>query len=135
MPAAAVASFTPAIAGISGTWVGASGETWADMGMPYRQRKSSWPGLSRHPRLPADRRGHKTWMPGTRPGMTIVNTIGFEEVTANSYFFAGAILESAGAAASGVAAASGFAAASGCAGVAAAWSIRSTLAVSRSLAT
>src|SRR5580704_1086005 len=47
MPAAAVASFTPAIAGISGTSVGASGETAVDMGMPYRQRKSSWPGLSR----------------------------------------------------------------------------------------
>jgi hypothetical protein len=32
MPAAAVASFTPAIAGISGTWVGASGEMADDMG-------------------------------------------------------------------------------------------------------
>src|SRR5258708_5498305 len=32
MPAAAVASFTPAISGISGTSVGASGETAVDMG-------------------------------------------------------------------------------------------------------
>jgi hypothetical protein len=46
----------------------------------------------------------KTWMAGTSsaktcfallaPAMTIVNTIGFVEVTANFYFFAGAILES-----------------------------------------
>jgi hypothetical protein len=67
----------------------------------------------------------KTEMAGTSPAMTVVNTIGCEEVTANSYFFAGAILESAGLAASGLA--SVFAAS--------AWSMRSTLAVSRSFAT
>jgi hypothetical protein len=31
---------------------------------------SSWPGLSR-PSTPFLRVGAKTWMPGTRPGMTI----------------------------------------------------------------
>src|SRR5665647_1577659 len=36
MPAAAVASLTPAIAGISGTSVGASGETADDMGQFQR---------------------------------------------------------------------------------------------------
>ncbi len=41
-------------------------------------------------------------MAGTSPAMTFVNTIGFEEVTANFYFFAGAILESAGFGASGL---------------------------------
>jgi hypothetical protein len=35
-----------------------------------------------------------TKMAGTSPAMMVVNTIGFEEVTANSYFFAGAIVES-----------------------------------------
>src|SRR5580700_5171935 len=107
MPAAAVASLTPAIAGMSGTSVGVSGETEDDMAKSEND-KMRWPGHS--------------------PAIAIVNTIGCEEGTANSYFFAGAILESAGAAASGLA--SGFAARS-----AAAWSMRSTLAVSRSLAT
>jgi hypothetical protein len=66
----------------------------------------------------------KTLMAGTfSPAITIVNTIGVEEVTADSYFFAGAILASAGFIASGFAAS------------AAGWSSRSTLAVSRSLAT
>src|SRR5271168_4097152 len=46
MPAAAVARLTPAIAGISGTSVGESGETEEDM---------SW--------IPI-----KTWMPGTKAG-------------------------------------------------------------------
>ena len=60
------------------------------------------------------------------PAMTMVNTIGLEEVTAIFYFFAGAILESAGLAASGLA--SVLAASAGL-------SMRSTLAASRSLAT
>src|SRR5207342_224966 len=48
MPAAAVASLTPAIAGISGTSVGASGETAVDMGTSESGYKwLSWPGLSR----------------------------------------------------------------------------------------
>jgi hypothetical protein len=34
MPAAAVASFTPAMSGRAGTSVGASGETEVDMGFP-----------------------------------------------------------------------------------------------------
>ena len=56
-------------------------------------------------------------MAGTRrlaliPAMTIVDTIGFEEVTADFYFFAGAILASAGFIASGFAA-SGLAASAG----------------------
>jgi hypothetical protein len=70
-----------------------------------------------------DCRGFKTLMAGTFcPAIMIVNTIGVEEVTADFYFFAGAILASAGFIASGFAAS-------------AAWSRRSTLAVSRSLAT
>ena len=58
-----------------------------------------------------------------KPAMTTVNTIGFDEVTANFYFFPGAILESAGLAASGLAA------------VSAGLSMRSILAASRSFAT
>src|SRR6202040_651634 len=44
MPAAAVASLTPAMAGMSGTWVGASGETGVDMrasGFEGRKRSVS----------------------------------------------------------------------------------------------
>jgi hypothetical protein len=63
-------------------------------------------------------------MAGINPAITIVNRIGFAEVTADSYFF-GAILLSAGFAASALAS---VAAASGL-------SMRSTLAVSRSFAT
>jgi hypothetical protein len=59
-----------------------------------------------------------------KPGHDVVNTIGFEEVTAISYFFAGgAIFDSAGLAASGFAA------------VSSGLSRRSTLAASRSFAT
>ncbi len=62
----------------------------------------------------------KTWMAGTSPAIAMLNTIGCEEATANSYFFAGgAILESAGL----VSAAS------------AGLSMRSIFAASRSLAT
>src|SRR5665213_828160 len=104
----------------------------------------------------------QTSMAGTSPAITHVNTIGLEEVTANFYFFAGAILESfaasgalvsealvsealvsealvsealvSAALASGLAV-SGFAASGVAAGVLAAWSMRSILAPSRSLAT
>src|SRR5882724_7267640 len=41
MPAAAVASFTPAITGMSGTWVAASGETVVDIGTSGFQGKGS----------------------------------------------------------------------------------------------
>ena len=85
-----------------------------------------------HPRLAAHA-SLKTSMAGTSrantrydPAMTSVNTIDCEEVTAIFYFFAGAILESAGLAASGLVS---FLAAS------AGLSMRSTLAASRSLAT
>ena len=55
-----------------------------------------------------DRHGVKTLMAGTfSPAITIVNTIGVEEVTADFYFFDGAILESAGFIASGLAASVG----------------------------
>jgi hypothetical protein len=39
MPAAAVASFTPEITGMSGTWVGARGETALDMGQNPNKRQ------------------------------------------------------------------------------------------------
>src|SRR5207302_81047 len=54
MPAAAVASFTPAIAGISGTSVGARGEMVVDMRAPSStrfNRRRTWAGpprLARH---------------------------------------------------------------------------------------
>src|ERR1700748_2481217 len=41
MPAAAVASLTPAISGMAGTSVGASGETEGDMGFPAGRAKGS----------------------------------------------------------------------------------------------
>src|SRR5258707_14576809 len=97
MPAAAVASLTPAIAGISGTSVGARGETAVDMRAPSSTGSNNrhariYTGLPRpQGRSTASRRrmaGH------FGPAMTTVNTIGLEEVTANFYFFAGAILES-----------------------------------------
>src|ERR1700690_947871 len=48
MPAAAGASFTPEITGMSGTWVGARGETADDMGAPYLDNNRwSWPDLFR----------------------------------------------------------------------------------------
>src|SRR5256885_6855112 len=125
MPAAAVASLTPAIAGISGTSVGARGEMVVDMRAPSStrfNRSRTWPG---HPRP----EGQSTRSPrhGTAgrfgPAMTTVDTIGLKEVTAISYFFAGgAILESAGLGASVLAASAGL-------------SMRSTLAASRNLAT
>src|SRR5665213_2227925 len=108
MPAAAVASFTPEITGMSGTWVGARGETALDM---EQIRKSD--------------RTEQMVMAGINPAMKIVNTIGFGEVTADCYFFIGAIVLSAGFAGSGLAS---VAATSGL-------SRRSIFAVSRSLAT
>src|SRR5690348_8308071 len=107
MPAAAVASFTPAIAGISGTSVGASGETEVDIGAPYRDE------------------GFKTWMPGllARAYQPNYSTLGAKSI----YFFAGAILLSAGLAGS-AGLVSDFAASAG-------FSVRSILAASRSLPT
>src|SRR6202048_2473576 len=140
MPAAAVASFTPAITGMSGTLVGASGEAAVDMGGALSTKKIRhgriYPG---HPRLLSLNESSRRRWPGHRarrcasrfsPAMTVVNTIGFAEVTANSYFFAGAILESAGLAGSVLASVlvSDLA-------VSAGLSMRSTLAASRSLPT
>src|SRR3954465_274146 len=109
MPASAVARRTPAMAGMSGTCFGASGETEEDI---------------------AGRLGG-VWIcrcPARGPGIATLDTIGVREVTANSYFFAGgAILLSEGFASEGLA--SVFAAS------AAGWSVRSTLASARSLAT
>src|SRR5215813_682399 len=48
MPAAAVASFTPAISGMAGTSVGASGETVVDMGFPHGESKRQR-SVSSHP--------------------------------------------------------------------------------------
>ena len=81
------------------------------------------------PSVLTERDPHKE-MAGTKPGHHLVNTIGVEEVTANSYFLVGAILESAGLA-------SGFASglASGFAMASAGASMRSTLAVWRNFAT
>src|SRR6266571_4835093 len=96
MPAAAVANFTPAITGMSGMSVGASGEMADDMGKSEKrqdQNRSSWPDLFRPSTSFGPSRGLKTWMPGTRPGMTSK----YSSPNAKSiYFFAGAILESAG---------------------------------------
>src|SRR5450631_2492477 len=133
MPAAAVASFTPAIAGISGTWVGASGEIADDMeASGFEQRKRSV-----SPQAAGRERARRAIMLARRPGLepgsiaTVVKCAKFgrsrgigpgsEAGTTPSliYFFAGAILVSAGLA-------SGFAAASS------GLSRRSTLAVSRS---
>src|SRR6266540_7508884 len=61
MPAAAVASFTPAIAGISGTSVGASGEMVVDMRAPSStrfNRSRTWAG---HPRLEVRSTRSQTW--------------------------------------------------------------------------
>src|SRR6185312_12387812 len=100
MPASAVASLTPAMGGMSGTSVGASGETEEDMKGPVDKG-----------------------MPGTRPGMTSTYR---NPLAKSNYFFAGgAILESLAASTGAVEGA----------GALAAWSIRSTLAVSRSLPT
>src|SRR5947208_16287676 len=98
MPAAAVASFTPAIAGISGTSVGARGEMVVDMRAPSSTRfirSRTWSG---HPRLEGRSTRSRHGMAGRLgPAMTTVDTIGLKEVTAIFYFFAGgAILESAG---------------------------------------
>src|SRR3954452_21375942 len=139
MPAAAVASLTPAIAGIAGTSVGARGETAVDMQVPLRPvQQSADPGSYRSSMSSGPVEG----VPRRRtaghfgPAMTTVNTIGLMEVTANFYFFAGAILESAGfaAASAGLAGSAGLAA-SGFAAVSAGLSVRSILAASRSLPT
>src|ERR1700761_8878928 len=108
MPAAAVASFTPAISGMAGTSVGASGETVVDMEG----------ALSRG--------GLKTWMPGllARACTPEYSTLGAKSI----YFFAGgAILLSAGLAGS-AGLVSDLAVSSGL-------SMRSILAASRSLPT
>src|SRR6476646_11634852 len=106
MPAAAVASLTPAMAGISGTSVGTRGEMAVDMGAPSSTRSTvtgSAPASTSSGRLPAGPRRETAGRFG--PAMTMVDTIGLEEVTAIFYFFAGAILESAGLAVSGLASA------------------------------
>src|SRR3954470_21345036 len=113
MPASAVARRMPAMVGMSGTDLGASGETEEDivvrLGGVWTCR---WPGDARPLRC--------------------LDTLHVTEVTANSYFLAGgAILLSEGFAASaGLESdlASDLASAAG-------WSIRSTLASARSLAT
>src|SRR5580658_3866881 len=110
MPAAAVASFTPEIAGMSGTSVGARGETALDMGRnPKRRQQDETDGHGRicsgHANFLAGlscRTALQDVMAGINPAITIVNRIGFAEVTADSYFF-GAILLSAGFAASALA--------------------------------
>src|SRR5579863_3551365 len=69
MPAAAVASFTPEITGMSGTSVGARGATAVDIGRPGSTRvQTAWPDDAGHPRRQAGRAVPKTWMPGTEPG-------------------------------------------------------------------
>src|SRR6266702_8714512 len=105
MPASAVARRIPAIAGMSGTVFGASGETEEDIaGRLSGVWICRWPGDARPLRC--------------------LDTLGVTEVTANFYFLAGgAILLSAGLTAS-----AGLASAAG-------WSRRSTLASARSLAT
>src|SRR5438034_5104739 len=91
MPASAVANLTPAISGIEGTSVGASGEMVEDMGK-IRQTIAQMAGHGRispgHPRLVARAR-LKTSMARTArakmrfaPAMTFVNTTHCEEVTA-----------------------------------------------------
>src|SRR6185369_8917874 len=127
MPAAAVASLTPAIAGISGTSVGARGETAVDMRAPCWARSMVAGAVPAIDVFKVPSSGPRHGMAGHfGPAITMVITIGLEEVTAIFYFFAGAILESAGLAASGLVS---FLAAS------AGLSMRSTLAASRSLAT
>src|SRR6185437_113734 len=135
MPAAAVASLTPAIAGMAGKSVGASGETvvdiWASGGREMREALCiisvvrTGEGSQTKAVVPAQRSFHSRGQddnkqgPGSRPGRHRVRR----------YF----LLASTGLAASGFAA-SGFAA-FGAAGVLAAWSIRSILAPARSFAT
>src|SRR3954454_7696970 len=88
MPASAVASLTPAISGMAGTLVGASGETGVDIGRSgNRLDKTDGHGPG-HPLLVA-RASLKTSMAGTSraktrcdPAMTFVNTTDCEEVTA-----------------------------------------------------
>src|SRR5258705_7813954 len=57
MPAAAVASRAPSIAGMSGTVCGARGETWVDMGLARDK--------TRYPEVPALLRGPRR---NARPG-------------------------------------------------------------------
>src|SRR6266700_5921705 len=118
MPASAVARRIPAIAGMSGTVFGASGETEEDI---------------------AGRLGG-VWIcrwPGDARPLRCLDTLGVTEVTAISYFLAGgAILLSEGFASEGFAS-EGLAASAGFASLAASagWSVRSILASARSLAT
>src|SRR6185312_10899191 len=87
MPASAVASLTPAMGGMSGTSVGASGETEEDMKGPVDKG-----------------------MPGTRPGMSSTYR---NPLAKSNYFFAGgAILESLAASGAGASALAGALAAS-----------------------
>src|SRR3954454_1301791 len=128
MPAAAVASRTPGITGISGISVGARGETADDIGAPYRGKLEAPRPISigrprlQHPLMKALRHGCPAHLSG--PGTMSKYS---SPLPKSIYFLAGAILESL--AASGLAGSAGFAA--GSAGL----SMRSTLAASRSLAT
>ena len=76
MPAAAVASLTPAIAGISGTLVGASGETADDMASPAENiivgAGQSASASAQDPAIHvlATSSDPKTEMAGTSPAMT-----------------------------------------------------------------
>src|SRR5271167_830060 len=99
MPAAAVASFTPAITGMSGTWVGALGEMAVDMGASGFDTPCVVPanaGTHNH-RCPLLRRQ----LPPYQNAQPRRMGPRFRGDDAQSYFFAGAILASAGAAASG----------------------------------
>src|SRR5437016_947667 len=122
MPASAVARRTPAITGMSGTILGARGETEEDIA--GRLDRSGY----------ADGRDIQCEdvLRTFGPAIATLDTIGVREVTANSYFFAGgAILLSEGLASEGLAASAGLASLAASAG----WSSRSTLASARSLAT
>src|SRR6266849_10496239 len=78
MPAAAVASRTPAIAGISGTSVGASGETASDMRGALIDKETVMAGSipASYVSVPVNE-GHKTCVPGTKAGhyVRILKTI------------------------------------------------------------
>ena len=130
MPAAAVASFTPAITGMSGTSVGARGETAVDMRAPCINGEVIMAGLvpAIHVFLPL--MGPQDVDGRDKPGHDDRKYYWLRGSDSEFYFFAGAILESlaaSGLAASGLA--SDFATASS------GLSMRSTLAASRSLAT
>src|SRR5689334_24002998 len=157
MPAAAVASFTPAISGMAGTSVGASGETAVDMegfrleegsalyhlrgrgGRGWLQASQKVSSLRTQGPITTsggcwgkagDQRARSGAAAcGSRLSARFARLAGTTSTFLPRHFFAGAILESDGFGAS--LAASGFA--SGLAAASAGLSMRSTLAASRSL--